>query len=82
MKKATIKIVAKEKYHLSFNAYEVESKSSYGNGKYVGIDKADGENFAYIDCRYIVDYDFMKVIKEYFDNFYGKNLTSYELELI
>lgn len=31
MKTATIKIIAKGKYNLVFNAYEVKSNSGYGN---------------------------------------------------
>lgn len=81
MKNATIKIIAKEKYNLVFNAYEVKSNSGYGNDIYIVILNADGENFACIDCRYIVGYNFEKVIKEHFDNWYGENLTSYEIIL-
>ena len=53
-----------------------ESKSEgdyYGNGIYIRVESPSGDMF-YLDCRYIIGYEFRKECVECLLDYYGENL--------
>ena len=49
------------------------NQNDYGNGIYIGVTSPSGD-VSYIDCRYIQNYVFEDVCRQYLENYYGKNL--------
>ena len=66
-----VKVELKQsQYNAIFSCTEVKSEDDdYGNKTYLDI-KRDGYDFAYLDCRYITNYNeeevFIKYLKDYF----------------
>lgn len=58
-----------------YRALEVEDKvSPYGNGMHILVVDDKGNQFAHLDCRYHVKYNFDAVLQEWVERYWGKNL--------
>ena len=65
----------KETFANDYRALQVKDvTNSYGNGMHILILRDNGEEFAHLDCRYIVDYDFDTVVREWAERYWGENL--------
>ena len=65
----------REEFCYDYTALQVKDATSmYGNGMHVLILDSKGNQFTHLDCRYNVDYDFDKVVKEWAERYWGKNL--------
>mgnify|MGYP003292523804 CR=1 FL=1 len=74
MKKATFTVTTTNGKTLTWKFQECESNlNDYGNKKYIVYTTPSGEVFS-IDCRYNINYDFIKICVEFLLNYYGKNL--------
>ena len=79
--KAKVRIYSDDMYfEYIFTCIEVQQEQPYyGNGKYINIVKSsNGYNWKVIDARYIQDYNFMKVVRQVFEEYYGENLRHIE----
>lgn len=64
-----------KRYNAVFEGAVSCDKKDYGNGCYLTITR-NGNEFAYLDCRYYKNFDADKVFTDYLKNYFGKNLVS------
>ncbi len=61
------------RYNAEFESSVSCDKKDYGNGCYMTITR-NGEDWKYVDCRYMKGFSEEKALKSYLKNYFGKNL--------
>ena len=61
------------KYNARFTSTLWKNEDDYGNGTYMDI-RRNGNEFKYIDCRYITNFDEKKTLIDVLQNHFGSNL--------
>ncbi len=65
-----------QKHNAYFNSTIWKNEDDYGNGIYLDIRKNGGDDFRYIDCRYMKNFDEEKVVKQVLQEYFGDNIIS------
>lgn len=77
-KKTVYKVLTKSGKSYIWRFTELEpNEDDYGNGIYIRVDQPSGDD-CYIDCRYIVNYEFTESCVDFLHNWYGENLDELE----
>lgn len=66
------------KFSAYFTSTVAKNEDDYGNGIYLDI-RRNGEEFKYIDCRYMRDFNEEKVLRQVLQNHYGSNLVAIDI---
>ena len=65
----------KKEFSNEYRALQVkDATSTYGNGMHVLVLNDKGDQFAHLDCRYHVDYNFDEVVRTWAERYWGENL--------
>ena len=68
-----------EKYSAYFTSTIWRNKDDYGNGIYLDI-RRNGNEFKYIDCRYMLNFNEEEVLRNVLKDYFGENIL--ELSII
>ena len=66
------------KQSADFTSTVWESEDDYGNGIFLDIRK-NGNEFKYVDCRYMKDFSEEKILKKILQDYYGENIVAIEI---
>lgn len=66
------------KFSAYFTSTVWKNEDDYGNGIYLDI-RRNGNEFKYIDCRYMTNFDEEKVLRKVIEDWYGSNLVAIDV---
>lgn len=66
-------------YSAYFRSTVNQNENDYGSGIYLDI-RRNGNEFKYVDCRYMLNFNEEKVLKEVLNDYFGDNIL--ELKVV